>query len=416
MSIKIGFCASVFIIFRSIAFTFMLWGSANHAIAKSSDAGFSFYVVGDSRPELYVAGGAAQQAEINKIVQETYGPIPDQNLTFTFDPDTQELTKVKIDIPDAGVDRLLTYKNGWPQNYLSNGRSIYRAVGREWVFDRIASGINRKDATFVIHDGDIPLNGFLGKSFNDSPYWQLFDKELLSRLPRTGKKDFYGKVFAAAGNHETWEDEHLEGLFTTMPWLKDFGFTPERRIYSFTYKNSLFIFLDSGGGSPTSGHDDDTWTSTSPVFSEQMQYLEKELQRAKKRKMDHVFVTYHKPSFCQVQHDPLPDNQNPHEYLKKYSTDLDIYVFNGHSHTTEHYLVDNINYFVLGGGGSSQSYTNTKNPSPQQELYWNGKPRVEEYNFMQITVNGKKITGNIHRFRPEETQTPVRKVEVFSRE
>lgn len=414
MSIKIGFNSSISIFFRSLVFTVVALGCVNPAIAKSSGEEFSFYIVGDSRPELYVAGGLKQKAEINTIVQQTYGPIPDENLTFTFDPDTQELAKVKINIPKHKVDRLLTYKNGWPQNYISDGRSIYRVVGREWVFDRIASGINRKDATFVIHDGDIPLNGFLGRSFNDSPYWQLFDKELLSRLPRTDKNDFYGKVFAAAGNHETWEDEHLEGLFTTMPWLKDFGFTPERRIYSFTYKNSLFIFLDSGGGN-ASDHEGDTWTSISPVFAEQMQYLEKELQRAKAKKIDHVFVTYHKPSFCQVQHDPLPANQNPHDYLKKYSNDLDIYVFNGHSHTTEHYFVDNINYFVLGGGGSSQSYTKTGNPSPQQELYWKGEPRVEEYNFMKITVNGKKITGDIHRFRPEETQTPVRKVEVFSR-
>jgi hypothetical protein len=38
---------------------------------------------------------------------------------------------------------------------------------------------------------------------------------------------------------------------------------------------------------------------------------------------------------------------------------------------------------------------------------------VEEYNYLQVTVDAARIKGIIHRFRPTETQKPISIKEVF---
>lgn len=211
------------------------------------------------------------------------------------------------------------------------------------------------------------------------------------------------------GNHETWKDETIRGFLTTMPRLQDLGLSADRRMYSVTFRNCWFIFLDSGGYTS----EREGWTSRYPPFYEQMNFLTSELRRAKVSGADHVFVVYHKPSFVKIGHDPLPKGENPHEYIKPFARDLNIVVFNSHTHTTEHYVVDGVNYLVLGGGGAPQKFDLAAHPSPEKELYWQEQSRVEEYNYLQVEVNGAHIKGVIHRFRPTETENPMTAVEVF---
>ncbi len=136
-----------------------------------------------------------------------------------------------------------------------------------------------------------------------------------------------------------------------------------------------------------------------------MAFLVEELKAARAAGADHVFVVYHSPSYVQVAHDPLPPDQSPHPYLKPYALDFNIVVINSHTHTTEQYLVDGINYLVLGGGGAAQKFSYTQNPSTETELYWKGRTpseRAEEYNYLRVTVDGPRLVGVIHRWRPEE--------------
>jgi hypothetical protein len=35
-----------------------------------------------------------------------------------------------------------------------------------------------------------------------------------------------------------------------------------------------------------------------------------------------------------------------------------------------------------------------------QDLYWRGNPRVEDYNYMLVEVNGKDVKFTLKRFRP----------------
>jgi len=292
-----------------------------------------------------------------------------------------------------------------------------RDTGRKWVFNRIVSAIGRGalnqpgGALFLLHGGDIPLFGYQGKNLDESPYWQLFDDELLSRLPPPDKEPgLPGRLLAAVGNHETWEDQDMSGMLTAMPWLKELGLSPEQRIYAATYRNCRFVFLDSGDYSTPQD-----WTGRFPPFEKQMDFLVKELTRAKGEGADHVFVVYHKPSFVKVGHDPLPEHRNPHRFLKPFAEDFNIFVFNSHTHTTERYRVGGVNYLVVGAGGAPQAFDPTDNPSAQEELYWKEERRVEEYNYLRVEVDGPRVRGVIHRFRPTETTHPMGVVEVFSK-
>jgi hypothetical protein len=94
---------------------------------------------------------------------------------------------------------------------------------------------------------------------------------------------------------------------------------------------------------------------------------------------------------------------------------LNIVVFNSHSHSTEHYLVDGVHYLVLGAGGAPQAFDRNDNPSPEPELYWQGRDRVEEYNYLQVFVDGPNLRGTIHRFRPTDTLEPFSVIEVFKK-
>jgi hypothetical protein len=381
-------------------------------------APFSFIVVGDTRTEPYLTGGTSQEGALKTILQERYHNKP---VRLFFDPKGLELQRVEIE-EDKDSTLSLYYHDGWPRSIVRTGkdgvsRVIMRDAGRKWVFDRIVSAFRKGEqnqeggALFLVHGGDIPLFGYQGMSLDESPYWQLFDKELLSRLPLPDKNlGLPGRVLAAVGNHEIWEDKDLRGMLTAMPWLKKLGLSKGRRIYSVPFRNCRFIFLDSGGYNTP-----EDWNSRFPGFEDQMAYLTKELNMAKESGADHAFVVYHKPSFVKVGHDPLHEEWNLHKYTKQFARDLNIIVLNSHTHTTEHYVVDGIGYLVLGGGGAPQNFDLTSNPSLQKELYWKGEDRVEEYNYLQIEVNGTHITGVIHRFRPTEPQNPMSTVEVFKK-
>ncbi len=171
----------------------------------------------------------------------------------------------------------------------------------------------------------------------------------------------------------------------------------------------MFVFLDSGGYDENGTQ----WSGTNPPFIKQMEYLTRKLTEAKSEKLNHVFVVYHKPSYVQVGHDPLPLEQSPHRFMTPFSKDLNIVVFNSHTHTTEQYVVDGIRYLVLGGGGAPQKYDRCKNPSRQKELYWSGRLRTEEYNYLEVRVDNDHLKGVIHRFRPTDPKDPIGSVVVF---
>ncbi|HWR89825.1 MAG TPA: metallophosphoesterase [Dissulfurispiraceae bacterium] len=376
---------------------------------------FAFVVVGDTRTEPYVTGGLKQAGEVKKVLGMRFRG---SDILLSHDETGSGVIRAEI-TEKSGSRTTIHYRDGWPRliSTTKDGdmKVIMRESGRKWVYDRVVSTIQRDvssypgGSAFVVHSGDISLFGAQGKSLDENPYWQLFDAEYLSRLPAVNAGfPLPSRIIAAVGNHETWLDEPMEGMLTTMPWLRQFGLSKERRIYAVTFMNCRFIFLDSGDY----GVSGEIWGNY-PPFREQMDFLTDELKRARETGTDHVFIVYHKPSFIGVGHGPLPDDLNPHKYIRPFAKDLRIYVFNSHSHTTEHYLVDGIRYLVLGAGGASLAFEAAKHPSPQEELYWKGSERIEEYNFLRVEVDGPTTRGTIHRFRPGEPLHPFSTVTIF---
>jgi len=398
---------------------FLIGLSSLSSVALAAEP-FSFIVIGDTRTEPFLSGGKSEKAEIIKVLDARFN-VGSENIELTFDTSGKAIVSAKI--LNEGVIETIIYKNGWPQMITKtkqnkDSKVIMRIGGRHWVNDQIISDMRKgasdtqDGASFIVHGGDLPLFGFQGITLATNPYYQLFNKELLMQLPiKPTVSNLPGNLFAAVGNHATWMDEDIVGFRQTLPWLKELGLTATSRTYSYIHNNCSFIFLDSGGYKKTSTG----WTSTYPTFEKQMDYLKLHLDNAIKNKRDHIFVTYHKPSFNQIGHNPLPADQSPHKILEQYSDELSIFVFNSHVHTTEHYLVDGINYQVIGGGGAPQKFTNCEKPSTQKELYWNGAKRYEEYNYLKVEVDANKITGTINRFRPLETIKPFSSEVIFSK-
>jgi hypothetical protein len=380
---------------------------------------FSFIAAGDSRTEVYLTGGREQDEAMREVIVTSYGlagaPNVDEikkSFQITFDCTTGELESVMS--PGRYIDY---FRDGWPiiRRVCDGGKIrgvIMRDTGRQWVNRGIAAAINN-GAQFLVHGGDFIQDGTLGQTVADSPYWQLFYEELAGRIahlpPLKIGRHRVGRIFGVIGNHEVYRDPKAKGFFSLMPWLRKLGMTDDKWIYSFSYRNCYFIFLYSG---PTLKPE---WDSKKLDFNTQMDYLTEKLKDARKKQSDHVFVVYHKPSFVKAGHGPLPMDQNPHKVLKQYVDKLKLYVFNSHSHTTEQYRVDKVNYFVLGAAGASQNFTIGKHPSPEPELYWKGEPRVEDYNYMEVKINGKNIECWIHRFRPTKTEKPIEVIKVLPR-
>lgn len=84
---------------------------------------------------------------------------------------------------------------------------------------------------------------------------------------------------------------------------------------------------------------------------------------------------------------------------------LEITVFSGHVHSSELYYQDGIRYLVLGGGGADQVYSTLdcaeSDPYCQNELYWRRQPRMMEFNYLSVAVNGNRIGFTLNRWRPE---------------
>ena len=391
--------------------------------AAEQDNSFSFVVFGDNRLPGYLPYTSDQIDEAEEWLEQMklygYGPDLVLDKEISFDPDTGKLDWLKF-WPRGAPEkyRLVFLKNGWPRLIVLGPQAdvALRSEGQAWVYSEIVAELKKgaedplSGPSFSLNTGDMTFFGYQGKSRDESPYWRDFYERFLSKLPAGGPEGLPGRFFPAPGNHETWLDENLEGLLSTVPYLPQMGFTAEHRVYKFDYRGSRFIFLDTGD---MDYRNPSAWGSKHPDFQAQMTILTEWLQEAKEEGIDQVFVTFHSPAFCIAGWGPLPLKENPHPYLKPFASELKITVFNGHIHTTEVYQVDGIRYLLLGAGGGEQGYQANIPPKDYpEELYWKGQPRVEDYNYLRVQVSNKGTRMWLRRFRPG-ADTPVEEVELY---
>jgi hypothetical protein len=147
-----------------------------------------------------------------------------------------------------------------------------------------------------------------------------------------------------------------------------------------------------------------------------MEMLAAWLAEARKSGLNRAFITFHNPAFATTGAGAIPADQNPHRLIAQFAADLDIIVFNGHVHTTELFEKDGVRYLLLGNGGGEQDYSPCEPPrnctSRDDELYWKSENRVEEYNYLVVTVSQGGVQMKLRRYRPEAA-TPFETVELF---
>jgi hypothetical protein len=297
---------------------------------------------------------------------------------------------------------------------------MFRLAGGDWVAREIVGDVQAGRARFVIDSGDVVWWGNQGRTVADSPYWQRVNRTMLERLPPPDDEmraaGLGGRWFLGVGNHEVWGDPKIDGVLSTVPYLKQLGVTPENLIYKFDFNGARFIFLWSGKYDYRSPSQ---WDGDRPKYAEQMKQLQQWLDEAKAQGIDKAFITFHYPVFARSGMGPIPEPDNPHKVIASYAKDMEITVFNGHVHTTEIYEVDGVKYLMLGGGGAEQDpilpgRTKFKVPADYpQDLYWRGAPAREEYNYVLVDVQpGLKTRFTLKRFRPWAAE-PFGTVELY---
>lgn len=405
--------------------------------ASSSATKFSFIAYGDSRPMMYLASKDGKLDDENFFV-EMFGLIMPEKVAaalvkrdvrLTFDPVTNELIQVVMPFASKSEVMTLTVDKGWvteasvEDTKLLPGvhRTMFRLQGGEWVAREIVRDVNSGRAEFVVNSGDVVWWGNQGTTIADSPYWKRVNDTMLTQLPPPDEAmraaGLEGRWFLSPGNHEVWADPKIEGVLSALPYLKNFGVTPERLIYTYDFKGARFIFLWSGKYDYRSPS---LWDADRPKYAEQMTQMEAWLDEAKAKGIGKVFIAFHYPVFARAGLGPIPESDNPHKLIAAYAKDMEIVVFNGHVHTTEIYEVDGVKYLLLGGGGAEQDpilpgRTSIKVPEDYPpDLYWNGQPPKEDYNYVIVDVDPDGATKfTLNRFRPWSAE-PFATVELFT--
>ena len=426
-----------FVYVGAIALVLTACAKDTRSAQNTTTGKFSFAVYGDSRTMMYLPFRAAEKADATNYMVDMFKLAFPENVAkevvakdvkLIYDPKSGELTEIVMPFMTKTEVTTLKLDQGWVTDAsvedvkLLPGvhRTMFRLHGGDWVVREVVKAVKSGQADFILHTGDWVWWGEQGNKPSDNPYWTRVKNDLMKQLPPPDRhltdSGLNGRVFPAAGNHEVWEDPNAEGFLSTFPYLKKFGVSDKRLIYTFDYDGVRFIFLWTGRyeeKNPTG------WLATRPTYEEQMSQLRQWLDEAKAAGIKKVFITFHNAVFACSGMGGMPEAQNPHKLISQYAKDLDIVVLNGHVHTTEIYEVDGVKYLLLGGGGAEQDPTLPGRtqikvpPNYPPDQYWQGSGPKEEYNYLLVDVKqGEKTKFTLNRFRPWAAK-PFESVEVF---
>ena len=182
------------------------------------------------------------------------------------------------------------------------------------LFNRTIDQVRTLRPAFVIQVGDL-IEGYNSNLGEIEQEWQRFKAQVrpLSPIP----------YYPIPGNHDVYSgdkrpDKALEDLFE-----KSFG----PLYFSFRYKNSLFVGLNSESD------------STGEISDEQIDWL---ADRLRDTDAEHKFVFMHRPPLLMKKADRL------HEIFKSHAVGQVIY---GHHHHYHHLNRDGVNYTMTNAGG-----------------------------------------------------------------
>lgn len=188
------------------------------------------------------------------------------------------------------------------------------------VFKRIVKEINILKPDFVISTGDM-IQGYFKDTIEIKNAWKNFKEEI---------KNLKIPFYPTPGNRDIW-DENSRKIY-----LKEWG----RTYYSFKFKNSFFIFLN------TEENEEKT------IKGEQFEWLKRELEENKS--FENKFIFLHRPLWL---YEDLQWMKKIHPLLVKYGVRA---VFSGHVHIYSYDEIDGIKYIITGGAGSYLSLEQEK--------------------------------------------------------
>ncbi len=244
----------------------------------------------------------------------------------------------------------------------------------------MAAGVHDKKAAFLIFTGDL-ISGYT-TSEDD------FRAQMRSWKRAYGPLWHHIPVYTGMGNHESLFDEYsngdeeiqidrsgnkaVEAVFASEVVNPENGPKPEapglptykENVYSFDYGNSHFCQLNS-----------DYWYSSDPnqvggnrsgrIMDGQLRWLEADLNAARKRGINHLFVFIHQPAFPNGGHvqdslwggaDPL-DTGIRDRFWQIVSDAKVVAVFSGHEHNYSRVII-NAQTPVHKDGTSNPSFKN----------------------------------------------------------
>jgi len=185
------------------------------------------------------------------------------------------------------------------------------------------------------------------------------------------------KTYATQGNHDRTGDDKTDNT-----WRDSFAFPTNgpsgfsEQAYSFDYKNSHFVVLDSDK------------PKEHLVNGEQRAWLEKDLAANKK---EDTFVFFHEPAYPVSSKITESLDKEPGErdalwqILEKHNVTA---VFNGHEHIVSRRKIDNLYQFIF---GSTDAFNHGLPAKGVAEYSNQGQGR-----FGFARVNGKEITVETH--------------------
>jgi len=233
-------------------------------------------------------------------------------------------------------------------------------------FQKAAAKIKAMDPALVFAVGDL-VSSCDGDSKCSAKYadWK---KVVGTLLPKT---------YATQGNHDRTGDDKTDNT-----WRDSFAFPTNgpsgfsEQAYSFDYKNSHFVVLDSDK------------PKEHLVNGEQRAWLEKDLAANKK---EDTFVFFHEPAYPVSSKITESLDKEPGErdalwqILEKHNVTA---VFNGHEHIVSRRKIDNLYQFIF---GSTDAFNHGLPAKGVAEYSNQGQGR-----FGFARVNGKEITVETH--------------------
>lgn len=221
------------------------------------------------------------------------------------------------------------------------------------VRDQLLSNHNRDAADFLLHVGDVHQQA--GDEY-DSIYFDVY-QPLLQELG----------FFLSIGNHDTYTDGGGPFLDSFSP--PGTNGHPKGRYYWHTWGNSFFLNIDTN-------------LDIRPE-SPQYKFIIEALESREQQQANWTFAYFHHPPYTEYW-PQWEGDQRVRDHLlplfEEFGVDM---VFNGHTHSYEHGILNEVHYLITGGGGG--------NLDPFGRVVEHVRFSAAKHHFLRVDIEDNKL-------------------------